>query len=146
MHPKTLEITSDASFGNCATTKRNTEGYLFKLFGGPIDWSSTKQKTVSTSTTEAELLALSHAAMEALWWNRIFEDLGFKLGHELIINCDNQQTIRLLIKDLPTLVTKLKHIDIRRHWLREQVANEKIKVVWTPTSQMLVDGLTKPLP
>src|SRR5436309_15659507 len=90
----TLGIASDASFGNCSTTRRSTEGYLFKLFGGAIDWSSTKQKTVTTSTTEAELLALSHAATEALWWNRLFEDIGFKLDHELIINCDNQQTIR----------------------------------------------------
>jgi hypothetical protein len=45
----------------------------------------------------------------------LFEDIGFKLDHELIINCDNQQTIRLLTKDLPTLITKLKHVDIRQH-------------------------------
>jgi len=142
----TLGIASDASFGNCSTTRRSTEGYLFKLFGGAIDWSSTKQKTVTTSTTEAELLALSHAATEALWWNRLFEDIGFKLDHELIINCDNQQTIRLLVKDLPTLVTKLKHVDIRQHWLREQVADNKIKITWIPTNHMPADGLTKPLP
>jgi hypothetical protein len=143
---KTLEIASDASFGNCATTRRSTEGYLFKLFGGPIDWGSVKQKTVTTSTTEAELLALTHTATEALWWNRLFEDIGFKLDHELVINCDNQQTIRLLTKDLPTLVTKLKHVDIRQHWLREQVADNHITIVWTPTNQMPADGLTKPLP
>ena len=143
---RVLDIASDAGFGNCSTTRRSSEGYLFKLFGGPIDWSSTKQKTVSTSTTEAELLALSHAATEALWWNRLFEDLRFDLGHEITIYCDNQQTIRLLVKDLPTLMTKLKHVDIRRHWLREQVADEKIKVTWIPTSQMPADGLTKALP
>ena len=64
---RVLGIASDAGFGNCSTIRRSSEGYLFKLFGGPIDWSSTKQKTVSTSTTEAELLALSHTATEALW-------------------------------------------------------------------------------
>jgi len=46
---------SDASFANCTRTRRSAQGYLFKLFGGPIDWQSNKQKTVSTSTTEAEL-------------------------------------------------------------------------------------------
>ena len=143
---KSLEISSDASFGNCATTRRSSEGYLFKLFGGPIDWSSSKQKTVITSTTEAELLALSHAATEALWWNRIFKDLGFNLDQKLTIHCDNRQTIRLLVKELPTLITKLKHVDIRRHWLREQVSDEKIKIDWVPTSQMSADGLTKALP
>src|SRR5439155_7163394 len=94
---RVLEIASDTGFRNCTTTRRSSEGYLFKLFGGPIDWSSTKQKTVSTSTTEAELLALSHTATEALWWNWIFKDLGFDLGYEITIHCDNQQTIRLLV-------------------------------------------------
>jgi hypothetical protein len=145
-HQKTLEIASDASFGNCATTRRSSEGYLFKLFGGPIDWVSVKQKTVTTSTTEAELLALTHAATEALWWNRLFEDIGFRLDHELVINCDNQQTIRLITKDLPTLVTKLKHVDIRQHWLREQVADKRINIAWISTSHMPADGLTKALP
>ena len=63
---RVLEIASDVGFENCTTTYRSSEGYLFKLFGSLIDWSFTKQKTVSTSTTEVELLALSHAAMEAL--------------------------------------------------------------------------------
>ena len=63
-----------------------------------------------------------------------------------MINCNNQQTIQLLVKDLLTLMTKLKHVDIHCHWLREQVANEKIKVTWIPTSQMPADGLTKALP
>jgi hypothetical protein len=58
----------------------------------------------------------------------LFEDIGFKLDHELIINYDNQQTIRLLTKDLPTLVTKLKHVDIRQHWLREQVADNHLGI------------------
>ena len=50
------------------------------------------------------------------------------------------------MKDLPVLITKLKHVDIRRHWLREQVADDKIKIAWIPTGQMPADGLTKALP
>ena len=57
---------SDASFADDSTTRRSTEGYLFQLFGGPIDWRCIKQKTVTTSTTEAELLALSYTAKELL--------------------------------------------------------------------------------
>ena len=88
---------------------------------------------------------MSHAAMKALWWNRIFKDMGFNLGHEITIHCDNQQTIRLLVKDLPTLITKLKHVDIRHHWLQEQVADDRFKIAWIPTGQMPADGLTKAL-
>jgi hypothetical protein len=90
---------SDTTFTNRTRTRPSAQGYLFKLFGGPIDWQSSKQKTISTSTTDAKLLALSNASKEAIWWDRLFKDLGFDLGHELEIKCDNKQTIRLLVKD-----------------------------------------------
>jgi hypothetical protein len=137
---------SDASFANYTRTRRSAQGCLFKLFGGPIDWQSNNQRTVSTSTTEAELLALSNASKEAIWWDRLFKDLDFDPGHELEIKCDNKQTIRLLVKDVPILMTKLKHVDILHHWLREQVQAKKITVSWVPTNQMVADGLTKALP
>ena len=52
---------SNAAFGDDVPTRRSSEGFLFQLFGGPIDWHATKQKTVTTSSTEAELLTLTHA-------------------------------------------------------------------------------------
>ena len=59
--------TSDAAYADDPTTRRSTEGFLFQLFGGTIDWQSKKQATVTTSTTEAELLALSHVSAWLLW-------------------------------------------------------------------------------
>jgi hypothetical protein len=44
-----------------SSLRKSTEGYLIQLFGGAIDWHSAKQKTVTTSGTEAELLALTHS-------------------------------------------------------------------------------------
>jgi hypothetical protein len=63
-----FQCSSDASYADCKSTRKSTEGYLFTLFGRAIDWRYTKQKTVSTSTTEAELLALSHSAKQLYWW------------------------------------------------------------------------------
>ena len=62
------------------------------------------------------------------------------------IDCDNQQTIRLLTKETPKLNTKLRHVDIHHHWLRQEVQEEKIDVRWLPTKDMPADGLTKALP
>ena len=59
--------TSDTAFADDPATRRSTEGFLFQLYRGPIDWKSTKQKTVTISSTEAEFLTLSHAAKEVLW-------------------------------------------------------------------------------
>jgi len=54
---------SDASYTDDVTTRCSTEGYLFQLFGGIIDWKYVKQSTVTISTTEAELLALAHVCV-----------------------------------------------------------------------------------
>jgi hypothetical protein len=50
---------SDASFADDPSTRASSDGYLFKLFGMPIDWKATKQRSITKSTTEAELYALS---------------------------------------------------------------------------------------
>jgi hypothetical protein len=95
---------SDAAFAD-NVDRKSTEGFLFKLFGGPIDWRASKQKTVTTSTTEAELLALSHTTKEYYWWKRLFEDIGLDLEDEgsTPILCDNQQTVGLLQKRTTSL-------------------------------------------
>ena len=43
---------SDAAYADDPETRKSTEAYLFKLLGGAIDWTSRKQRTVTTSTTE----------------------------------------------------------------------------------------------
>jgi hypothetical protein len=97
--PDHFQASSDAAFADDTKTRRSSEGYLFKLFGGPIDWRASKQRTVTTSTTEAELLALSSAAKEAIWWKRFFQSVDLDLDHELVLQCDNKQTVGALQKD-----------------------------------------------
>lgn len=41
--------------------------------------------------------------------------------------------------------TRLRHVDIHNHWLREKVQNKEINVRWVDTNSMPADGLTKPL-
>ena len=134
---------SDASFADDIDTRRSTEGMIITLFGGAIDWRARRQHTVTTSTTEAELLALSHCATDVQWWKRFFHAIHFDPDQQLTIGCDNKQTIRLLCNNEPRLVTKLRHVDIHHHWLREQVQNGKVKIEWESTSEMPADGCTK---
>ena len=136
---------SDAAYADDSLTRRSSEGYLFHLFGGAVDWHATKQKTVTTSTTKAELLALSHAAKEIYWWKHFFKSIQLDPGHELGLSCDNLQMINLLIKDSVKLVTKLKHIDIHKHWLRQEMQDNRLIINWIPTGDMPADGLTKAL-
>ncbi|XP_073841492.1 uncharacterized protein [Musca autumnalis] len=61
---KKLECYSDADYGGCMSTGRSTTGVVACYAGSPISWISQRQPTVSTSTTEAEIIAASEAAKE----------------------------------------------------------------------------------
>jgi hypothetical protein len=60
---------ADASFGDDKETCRSSAGYVFILYGMPIDWKATVLRSVTCSTTEAELYALSAAGVESQYWD-----------------------------------------------------------------------------
>jgi hypothetical protein len=43
------------------------------------------------------------------------------------------------------LQTKLRHVDIHSHWLRQEVQRGAITITWQETKKMIADGLTKAL-
>src|SRR5437667_11844969 len=116
------------------------------LFGGPIGWRANKQDTVTTLSMEAELLALSQTVKEAIFMSRLFKAMTLRLDEPLIINCDNTQTLRLLKEDSAKLNTKLRHVDIHQHWLRQEYAVRRVLFEWKPITEMIADGFTKALP
>ncbi|RMZ92256.1 hypothetical protein DV736_g455, partial [Chaetothyriales sp. CBS 134916] len=136
---------SDASYADNTLDRKSSQGYLMILFGGPIAWKSSKQDTVTTSSTEAELLALTQATKESLFISRLLISLGLRLNEGLAIQCDNKQTIRMITVDSLRLTTKLRHVDIHNHWLRQEYQAGRVQIEWTPTADMPADGLTKTL-
>ena len=141
-----LEIATDASFADDTSDRKSSQGYAMRLFGGLVAWKANKQNTVTTSTTEAELLGLSQTTREALYLSRLLKELGVTLDREKVrIQCDNIQTIRLVNSELAVLSTRLRHVDIHNHWLRQEVSENRIEVAYTPSTENMADGFTKPL-
>ncbi|PNH37587.1 hypothetical protein VD0003_g10283, partial [Verticillium dahliae] len=127
-----LYCASDASFGDDPITRFSSQGYTTMLFGGPIDWKATKQRSVVTSSTEAELVALSVAARNYIATRRLLKELQLRFSGEIPIQmfCDNRQTLSLLTSERPQATTKLKHVDIHRLWIRQTVRQGKVSVDW----------------
>ena len=74
----------------------------------------------------------------------MIKELQIKLDDNHIqIECDNTQPIRLVTEEIAVLQTKLRHVDIRNHWLRQAVQNGMISVKYTESARMIADGLTK---
>ncbi len=86
------------------------------LFNGPVAWKAGLQDTVTTSTTEAEILSLEKTAKESYALDRLLRDISLDLG-PLRIYCDNLQSIRLVVEENQRITTKLRHVDIQNMWL-----------------------------
>ncbi|KAI8659271.1 hypothetical protein NCS56_01144000 [Fusarium sp. Ph1] len=139
-------VHSDASFADNTIDRKSSQGFAMMLFGSLIGWRANKQDTVTTSTTEAELLGLSQAAKEGLFQQRLLRSLELELQNtDLHLVSDNEQTIRLLKSPLGRLKTKLKHVDVHNHWLREHIQNKAIFLSYKESAKLIADGLTKAL-
>jgi hypothetical protein len=83
-----LVVARNTSFAENTINCKSSQGYTIQLFGGLVDWKANKQDTVTTSTTEAELLALSQVAKKAMFIQRLLNELGVTLPNKtIIIDC-----------------------------------------------------------
>ena len=134
---------SDSDWAGDVDDRKSTSGYVFRVGGTSISWRSRKQSCVALSTAEAEYIALSQAAQEAMWLRQLFSDLQSEPCGPTVLHEDNQAAICL--SKNPQGHGKSKHIEIKYHFIREQVKNGAIKLQYCQTSDMVADVLTKGL-
>ena len=91
--------------------RHSISSYSFHMGAGAISWSSKKQHVVALSSTEAEYIAQTHMAKEALWLRSFLRELRFAPDDPLILNCNNQGVIALAKDNKFHACTK--HIDVR---------------------------------
>lgn len=134
---------SDSDYACDLDSRKSTTGYLFMLNGGPVCWSSRLQSTVAKSSAEAEYMAMSDAAGEAMYLRQLLKDLGYRQRGPTTLHEDNQGAIAM--GENSTSSGRTKHIDVRYHYTREKIEKKKICLEYVPTQDQLADILTKPL-
>ncbi|GJR64243.1 retrovirus-related pol polyprotein from transposon TNT 1-94 [Tanacetum coccineum] len=108
-----------------------------------VSWSSKKQKSIAISSTKAEYIALSECCAQILWmWSQL-TDYGFTFN-KIPLYCDNKSAIALCCNKVQHF--NVKHIDVRYHFIKEQVENGIVELYFVRTKYQLVDIFTKPLP
>lgn len=154
---------SDSDYAADKLHRKSILGYVYMLGGGPISWMSRKQKSVATSTTEAEYMAMSICSKEGLWLMQVLKDTGFTeyLGNErddisiaedekhqeaspIRLLGDNQAALTL-VRDAH-IHDRSKHIQVAYHNVRDLQQRRQIAVEFVPSCDMVADGMTKPLP
>ncbi|GJY91479.1 hypothetical protein Tco_0506675 [Tanacetum coccineum] len=122
---------------------------IFKYLRGTVNrglwlvsWSSKRQKMVAISSTEAEYIALSGCCAQVLWMRSQLIEYG--LGFNKIpMYCDNKSAIALCCNNVQH--SQSKHIDIRFHFIKEQVENRVVELYFVNTEYQLADIFTKAL-
>ena len=134
---------SDADWaGNCDDRKSTTD-YVFKMSGAAISWRSKKQSCVALSNAEAEYIALANTAQEAAWLKRLVNEICKKLVETIVLYEDNQSAIH--IAKNPQFHGRIKHIDIKYHYIRDQISRGNIELIYCQSNDMVADMLTKEL-
>ena len=135
-----LEAYADANFAP-EGDRKSQSGAVFKLAGSSIGWISKKQKTVSTSTTEAEIVALSLAMSETLWLQNLLAEMGAKIRMPTRIYEDNQPVIALVTNQRNQ--TLIKHLDVKVRATSDYILKGQIAVEYLPSKFQVADCLTK---
>ena len=122
---------------------RSTTAYILYLGSNIISWKSSRQKSVSRSSTEAEYKALANAAAEIAWVQNLLTDLGVSQTSSPTLFCDNTGATYLCAN--PVYHSRMKHVALDYHFVCEKVAAGSLKVLHINSTDQLVDALTKPL-
>ena len=138
-----LEGYSDSDYAGCINTRRSRTAYLFTL-GGAVSWCSKLQTSVAKSTAEAEYIALSATASQAVYLREIGKFLGVPgVGEPLVVRGDNQASLFMVNNGAES--SRVKHIDVAHHFVRDQVVRGTVRVIYVPTAENAADLFTKPL-
>lgn len=135
---------TDSDWAGSVDDMKSTSGYAFTIGSGIFSWSSRKQESIALSSAEAEYVAATSSACQAIWLRRIFEDMGEHQPDSTEILSDNKSAIAMAKN--PVFHNRTKHIAIKHHFLREVSANKEIELKYCKTEEQLADIFTKALP
>ncbi|KNZ54266.1 hypothetical protein VP01_2994g2 [Puccinia sorghi] len=165
-----LCVYSDATWGDDPDSRTSQSGYICYLFGSPVSWNSCRQRSITYSSTEAELNPLVDSFHEGIWLKSLINEI-WKLQIDSANHfIDDSELNKQLTVDDETFKkeyctthyidnkglddklkkfgsnSKTRHIDLRTKGIRQEIKAQNIKIVLVKTKEMIADGLTKPAP
>ncbi|KAH9722896.1 Integrase catalytic domain-containing protein [Citrus sinensis] len=130
----------DSDYAGDLDRRRSLTGYMFLFNGCLVNWKATLQHVVALSTTEAEYTTATEAVKEALWLQGLMRELGVK-QKTVTVYCDSSSALHLCRN--PAHHERTKHIDIKLHFIRNEVSKGAVKMSKVHTDENPADMLTK---
>lgn len=122
---------------------KSTTGYCVMLNNNLISWNSRRQRTIAQSSAESEYYAITEVVNELKWIDSLLNELKIEVNKPITIYCDNQSAIAISENDV--LHNRSKHIDIKHHYIRNEIKNEFIQMKYVQSNEQKADIMTKSL-
>ncbi|GJZ44999.1 copia protein, partial [Tanacetum coccineum] len=135
-------VYADSDHAGDYVDRKSTSGICTFMGCCLTSWFLKKQTALAISTTEAEYVSAEKACQQALWMKQALIDYDVRLD-DVPIMCDNKGAIDL--SKNPVQHSRTKHIEIRHHFLRDNVQKGHISIEKVPSVDNIADILTKPL-
>ncbi|KAL8145769.1 hypothetical protein AgCh_003786 [Apium graveolens] len=124
-----VESYTYADWAGCLDDRRSTSGYCTSVGGNLVTWRSKKQPVVALvalSSAEAEYRAMARGVHELLWIRLFLTEVGLRSDTPMKLHCDNKSDIA--IAHDPVQHDRTKHIEIDRHFIKENINNNVISI------------------
>ncbi|GJS22448.1 retrovirus-related pol polyprotein from transposon TNT 1-94 [Tanacetum coccineum] len=135
-------VYADSDHAGDYVDRKSTSGVCTFMGCCLTPWFSKKQTALTISTTEAEYVSARKACQQALWMKQALIDYDVRLD-DIPIMCDNKWAIDL--SKNPVQHSRTKHIEIRHHFLRDNVQKGNTSIEKVTSEDNIADILTKPL-
>jgi len=109
----------DADWTDFREDSQLTSRYCTKIWGNVVTWRNKKQLVVARNSAEAEFRAIAHEICEAIWLERLMEDLGIHLSQQTKVFSDIKSTISI-VKN-PIQHDQMKHVRIDRSFIKREI-------------------------
>jgi hypothetical protein len=133
----------DAAFAVHEDYKSHT-GATMTLGEGTLSSVSTKQKVMSRSSTEAELVGLDDVISKVLWSKLFIEAQGHTVKTTVIYR-DNTSSMKLEQNGKASSGKRTRHFNIKYFYITDLIQRNEVQIEYCPTDAMIADYMTKPL-
>ncbi|CAL8999519.1 unnamed protein product [Prunus brigantina] len=141
-----LEGYADADFAGCLDTQKCTSGVVFLFAGGAVAWKSVKQQNVSTSTMQAEFLAIYEATSIAMWLKNFMSVLKIVESIQRPIQLWNDNSAAVYFAKGNKRSSGLRHLQLKFLSAKEKIRDGHTALDHIGTDFNIADPLNKGLP
>ncbi|XP_070018027.1 secreted RxLR effector protein 161-like [Nicotiana sylvestris] len=133
---------ADVDYAGYIVGRKSTSGMAHFLGSCLISWGTRKQNSVALSTVEEEYVAAASCCAQLIWIKQQLEDFGVFTKCVPLL-CDNTSALNMA-KNL-VQHNRTKHIDVRHHFLRDNVEKGLICMEFCSIEDQIADIFTKAL-